>query len=100
MSIALSNKVEDHEKRLAAIEQLLARPRSPLARCNMQRKAEGGRLRAAIEVIIAETPRATAKQVLKALASVDLGRGALPSVRTVQWHMTALKYRLSFVRDS
>lgn len=89
MSIALWFKVEQLEKRV----QLLEGTRAPVAACrnNAQRRAEGAHLRAAIEEILAAHPDYTAKHVLRALAAIDLGRQELPSVRTVQWHITALR---------
>jgi hypothetical protein len=92
VSIAFIMKVKELERRVAAIEKLLTEPK-PLARRNMQRQATGARLRSAVEGVIATRPMATAKEVLKALSSMDLGRQALPSVRTIQWHLTVLRTR-------
>lgn len=97
MSIALSALVEDLAKRVAALEQLSAQP-LPLNRRNMQRKAEGGRLRAAIERVVAQQPHATAKQVLKLLPTAPLERQIPPSVRTIQWHLTAIRAQRTALR--
>ncbi len=93
VSIALWTKVEDLAKRVATLEQMLATSRKDPAfrRNNAARRVEGDKLRAAIEGILAAHPDYSAKHVLKALAAVDLGRQALPSVRTVQWHIKALR---------
>jgi hypothetical protein len=93
VSIALWTKVEDLAKRVATLEQLLATSRKdpPRRPNNAARRVEGDKLRAAIEGILTAHPGYSAKHVLKALATVDLGRQALPSVRTVQWHLKALR---------
>jgi hypothetical protein len=91
LSIALWAKVEQMEKRIQALENASAPSPSGPPRNNAARQAEGGRLRIAIEGILAAHPNYTAKYVLKALAAIDLGRQSLPSVRTVQWHLKTLR---------
>ena len=96
MSIATDVKVATLEglvKALLTRVQALEHLRVPAAppRNNAKRRADGEHLRAAVETILASHPDYTAKHVLKALAAIDLGRPSLPSVRTVQWHLTALR---------
>ena len=106
MSIATDFKVAALE---ASVKSLLARvhalehpqvPAPATPRNNAKRRADGTHLRAAIEVILASHPEYTAKHVLKALASIDLGRQALPSVRTIQWHLTALRNTSAALRTA
>lgn len=93
MSIALAAMVENLAKRVATLEQMLATARAEprRGRSNADRQADGNRLRAAIEGILSAHPEYTAKHVLRALSSADLGRQSLPSVRAVQWHVKALR---------
>jgi len=91
MSIALWNKVEQLEKRVESLEHARDRSRDPLHVRNAVRKAEGARLRKAIERILAAHPEFTAKHVLRSLSLSELGRTAMPSVRAVQWHINAVR---------
>ena len=89
----------DLEQRLAAVEAQLrgegAPPQpEPLKARNAERVAEGERLREAISVIVRAhpgRPRLSAKHVLRSLTSTQAWDGPLPSVRTVQRHMDALR---------
>lgn len=100
MSIALWNKVEDLAKRVEALEQTRAPSRAEprRGRNNADRQAEGDRLRAAIDGILGAHPEYTAKQVLREILAVDLGRQELPSVRTVQWHIRHIRNAQSALR--
>lgn len=93
MSVALWTKVEDLAKRVAALEQMLTASKAPprSRRNSAERRAEADWLRTTIEGILAAHPEYGPKHVLKALASIDLGRQALPSVRTIQWHLQSLR---------
>lgn len=93
MSIALWSKVEDLGRRVEALEQMLAASRGEprRRRKNFERQTEGDRLRAAVERILAAHPDYSAKHVLRELSPVDLGRQTLPSVRTVQWHISHIR---------
>jgi hypothetical protein len=61
---------------------------------NKVRAAAGERLRATIRGILAQHEGATplrAREVRRALRALDLGREQLPSLRCVQWHLTAIR---------
>jgi hypothetical protein len=45
----------------------------------------------AIAAILAAHSEYTAKHVMKVLSSSDFGRNDMPSVRTIQWHMKAVR---------
>jgi hypothetical protein len=105
MSIALEAKVvqlekliEEHNKRIADLERARAvAARESLRSRNATRQAEGSRLRSAISAILTAHPEyATAKHVLRALPLSDLGRSEPPSVRTVQWHIRAVRNAASY----
>jgi hypothetical protein len=87
--LGLEEQVRKLLERVKVLEQPQATgvPR----RNNALRRAEGAQLRAAIEQILSTHPEYSAKHVLKALASIDLGRQTPPSVRAVQWHIKALR---------
>jgi len=65
-------------------------------RANAERQAQGARLRQLIRAIVEShtgPERLTAKRILRQLAAMDgatLGR-ELPSLRTVQWHLRAIR---------
>jgi hypothetical protein len=90
MSIALAMKVEQLAKRVEALERAAGRA-APLRRLNAERKADGARLRKAIDRILATHPEFTAKHVLRALPLAELGRTEPPSVRALQWHIKAIR---------
>jgi hypothetical protein len=106
MSIVTDTKVATLEGMMKSLhERVLAleASRSPLSgSCaghnNAARRAEGGRLRAAIDGILAAHPEYTAKQVLRKISAVDLGRQELPSVRAVQWHIKQIRNAQSALR--
>jgi hypothetical protein len=87
--------LEEQMRKLLERVQGLERAQAPAPaappRNNALRRAEGAKLRASIERILTTHPEYSAKHVLKALAAVDFGRQTLPSVRAVQWHITALR---------
>jgi hypothetical protein len=87
----LETVVKALQVRVQALEHVRAPAPAAPPRNNALRRAEGAQLRAAIERILAANPDYSAKHVLKALAAVDLGRQTLPSVRAIQWHITALR---------
>jgi DNA-binding transcriptional ArsR family regulator len=78
--------------RLTALAARVGQQGAPLRQYSAQRRAAGARLRAAIGSILAAHPGSgemTAKDVLRALE-----RGALrplPALRTVRWHLQALR---------
>jgi len=80
--------VEDLAKRVESLERMLA-----ISKVNTHAEclARGRRLRTAIEEILTTHPHYSAKHVLKALSSIDLGRQTPPSVRTVQYHVKVLR---------
>jgi len=89
---ALKALLDSHlPERLAALEEgqrADGRPR-PLGRVNAGRQAAGERLRAAVSAVMTTQADASAKHVLRALGRQ--GWAPLPSVRTVQRHMDALR---------
>jgi hypothetical protein len=89
--LGLEEQMRKLLERVQALEHVKAPSPGTIPRNNALRRAEGAQLRAAIERILAANPDYSAKHVLKALASMDLGRQALPSVRAVQWHIKALR---------
>jgi hypothetical protein len=91
--MALQARVLDLENARTPATGSLAR------RNNALRRAEGAQLRAEIERILAAHPDFSAKHVLKALASVDLGRQTPPSVRVVQWHIQAVRNTRAALRS-
>jgi hypothetical protein len=60
------------------------------ARGNEQRRSQGAALREQIRRIVTERPEFSARDVLKRLDALALGR-ELPALRTVQAHLTELK---------
>jgi hypothetical protein len=92
--------VKTLQVRLQALEQVRTPAPVAVPRNNVLRQAEGARLRGAIREILAAHPDYSAKHVLKALASMDLGRPALPSVRAVQWHIKALRNARPVLRSA
>jgi hypothetical protein len=82
---ALQNRVQ----RLEGAQGLVSAARP--SRDKAALLAETARLRVAIENIFREHPEYSAKYVLKLLAAVDLGRHTLPTVRTVQLYLKALR---------
>jgi|SRR5450759_4591679 len=89
--LGLEEQMRKLLERVRALEHVKAPSPGTLPRNNALRRAEGAQLRAAIERVLATHPDYSAKHVLKALAAVDLGRQTLPSVRAIQWHITALR---------
>jgi hypothetical protein len=102
VSIVLWTRVQALEERVAALEagQAAARAAAPeemacrraLARSNATRKAEGEQLRGEIRRIVAAhagPERLTARAVLHVLPRDS--RGRLPALRTVQWHLSAIR---------
>jgi hypothetical protein len=89
VSIALEAKVAQLSKRVEALERAAGRA-DALWRLNAERKAEGARLRKAIEQVLSSHPEFTAKHVLRVLPLSALGRSE-PSLRAVQWHMKAVR---------
>jgi hypothetical protein len=97
MSITVWVRLEAVEKRVAALEAAIKPPPTPaqvLARSNASRKASGERLREDIrQVVRGHTgPKPiTASGVRVALSSSNARDGKLPALRTVQWHLTAIR---------
>jgi hypothetical protein len=85
MSIALWVKVEALEKRLEALERAHAAAVDPLRERNARRKTDGARLRE----MIRESGETNAKRALQALGRA--GVAPLPALRTVQWHLRAIR---------
>ena len=66
----------------------------PLAEHNEELHAAGERLRATIAALLEANPgpkRGAAKRILRPLLETKVGREQQPSVRCVQWHITALR---------
>lgn len=79
---------------------MASRDLEPLRRANAERQVEGNRLRKAIETVWGHLDRpATAKQILRELRVAEIGRAQLPSVRTVQWHLKAIRHNGSALRS-
>jgi hypothetical protein len=75
---------------LARVEAREARSDPPaLAASNAQRVAHGDGLRAAIAEVLQSDPGASGPVVLERLRATHAGK--LPSVRTVRWHLQALR---------
>jgi hypothetical protein len=101
MSIVLWTRLAALEHRVAPLEATqaaaVATERSvpttaALARSNARRKAEGERLRGDIRRIAAAhagPTRLTARAVLHVLSRDS--RGEPPALRTVQWHLSAIR---------
>jgi hypothetical protein len=99
----MSTQTSDPHDRIAHLEQLvsslayrveaLERRPEPLARRNAEAHARGERLREAIRRLLEQHPgpsRGAAKRIYHVLET-DAGRAELPSVRTIQHHITQLR---------
>ncbi len=95
--LTLDRQYADLQARVAALEARLCgetapRQSGPLRARNSVRAAEGQRLRESIADILTHnrgSGELTAKHVLRTLEEADIDR--LPSLRTVRWHMAALR---------
>ncbi|MEO8465815.1 MAG: hypothetical protein ABI640_10790 [Gammaproteobacteria bacterium] len=61
---------------------------------NERRAAQGARLRAAVGEILSMKPDVSAEQILATLQKLGaraLERETLPSLRTIHWHMSAIR---------
>lgn len=85
MSIAEHFLLQDLKRRVEALEQASIASCESLRLANGRRKAEGAKLRE----LIRATGEARAKHVLQTLARD--GVQPLPSIRTVQWHLAAVR---------
>jgi hypothetical protein len=87
---AFLQEQEQIRKGLARIDALEAR-RDPVSLhpINAQRVAHGKALRAAISDIVQADPGATGPRVIEALRASHAGK--LPSLRTVRWHLAAIR---------
>ena len=90
---ALLRRVRDLERENACLRAQLAAAPASLQRVNDERQVAATRLQAAIAAALAreaDPGTLTAKQVLRALAQA--GWTDLPTVRTVQRHLDALRH--------
>lgn len=90
------NEIEALKARVAelALECAKASNREHLHQRNAMRQADGARLQEAIRQILVNHPgpgRMSAKHVLRALEGVDIPRNEPPKLRTVQWHIRAIR---------
>ena len=98
---ALLRRVRDLERENGRLRAQLAAAPASLQRVNDERQAASERLREAIAQALAreaDPEAASAKQVMKALARA--GWTELPSVRTVQRHLDALRHSARVARDA
>jgi hypothetical protein len=101
----MSTQTSDPHDRIAHLEQLvrsllcrveaLEQPAQaePLAQRNAEAHARGERLRAVIRQLLEQHPgprRGAAKRIYHVLET-DAGRAELPSVRTIQHHITQIR---------
>ena len=97
----LLRRIRDLEGELAHLRRQLEAGPDTLRRVNDERQASAERLREAIAAALtreAHPEAVSAKQVMKALARA--GWTELPSVRTVQRHLDALRHSARVARDA
>ncbi len=95
----LEQIIETQTERIRELESTHAP--NALRQRNARRQAESERLQAAIATTLTQVPHReviTAKEALRALARA--GWTSLPSVRTVQRHLDALRHTVCGVRNN